>query len=107
MLFLIHYYFSLQTEIKLSILNFSFLKGILCHKHFSFETNFLKKKRVITSEKIFLRFFQKKNPVKPEPTLSSTMNSVANSKKKKKRLTHFFTLIKKGLKKILGKIFSV
>ena len=93
---------SLQTEIKLSILNFSFLKGILCHKHFSFETNFLKKKRVITSEKIFLRFFQKKKPVNPEPTLSSTMNSVANSKKKKKD-SAFFHSYKKRLKKNFGK----
>ena len=52
---------SLQTEIKLSILNFSFLKGILCHKHFSFETNFLKKKELLPQKKFFYDFFKKKN----------------------------------------------
>ena len=93
---------SLQTEIKLSILNFSFFKGILDHKNFSFETNFFKKKKVIAL-KIFLekkisRFFKKKT-VKTQPITSPNLRL----KKKSPPLKS----IKKILTKFLKKIFSV
>ncbi len=103
-----------QTEIKLLIFNLSFFKGILSHKHLSFETNFFKKKKITTIqkflEKIFQLFFKKKS-VKNESVALPAVSSTVNSKGKKKG-SAFFRSYKKKLKKtfinnILGLIKKI
>ena len=98
---------SLQTEIKLSILNFSFFKGILDHKNFSFETNFFKKKKVIAL-KIFLekkisRFFKKKT-VKTQPITSPNLRLKKKKSSFKVYKKNFNKIFKKNILSLLKKI---